>query len=230
MGFFQIPEDVLEIFPEHYHGVNLALWIIFTVELFVFGTIFFIRAQKAKEIEAKRKIELGHSGFAIFYGVCRIFFILMMFINDGADYDLYCAIAYFWGILGFTSLNFVLEKYALERKPYLSSIGIVGVCISLLGMYGEIREYVLLVILAVSLIMMFVLWIIYLFLMKNTSGKLRKNATIGFISILLLAVAVFLDSQIILSNPNVPIIIKQYVSPILAIISIIGFYISRAEI
>jgi hypothetical protein len=227
---WQIPEEVYSVFPEHYRGINLVFWIIFTVELFVFG-ILFIKKLQGLENGVQKKIEHGHAQFMIYYAICRVFFILMIYINDAQDYDFYCTIAYFWGTLGFTSLVYSLEKYALQRKPILSMFGYGGVIFSIVGIiFTQVREIVLITVMLVSVLMMCVILFIYIFLIKNTSGELRKRTVLTVIAMILLAVAITADGQFVLANPAVPVFVKNIVVPVIAIISVLLFYISRRAI
>lgn len=226
---FAIPEAVYSVFPEHYEGINLVLWVIFTVELFLFGIYFTIRAQKA-EMSSQKKVEIGFALFGYFYGLCRLFFILMIKINNAEDYDFYCSIAYFWGILAVAVLVYPLETVALNRKPYLSIVGFVASIISLLGAIPGLREPMLVLTMISSTLVMMVFLLVYIFLIRNTSGVLRQNTIIGFVSILLLVFAIFTDGQIVLSNPAVPKFFKEIIVPICAIISIIGLVYSKKKI
>ena len=208
---FAIPEAVYSVFPEHYEGINLVLWVIFTVELFLFGIFFTLIAQKAV-MSSQKKVEIGFALFGYFYGLCRLFFILMIKINNAEDYDFYCSIAYFWGILAVAVLVYPLETVALNRKPYLSIVGFVASIISLLGAIPGLREPMLVLTMISSTLVMMVFLLVYIFLIRNTSGVLRQNTIIGFVSILLLVFAIFTDGQNRSSNPAVQILQRNHCS------------------
>ncbi len=226
---FGIPPQVYEQFPEHYHGVNLILWIIFTVELILIGVFFTIRAKKA-ELDSQKKIDMGFAAFGYFYGICRFFFIIMIHINGGADYDFYCSIAYFWGTLSVAALIYPLETIALNRKPILTIFGGIATFLTLLGTIPGLRQPMLILTMSASSIMMMILLIIYLFLIRNTSGILRQNTIIGFFAIIAFVIAIVIDGQFVLSNPAVPKFVKEYVSPVLAIISILFLVYSKRKV
>ena len=61
-------QEVFDIFPSHYQGVNLILWIIFTVELFVISFLFFRKSLKIKlEVDGDSIQEVewfGNLGFS----------------------------------------------------------------------------------------------------------------------------------------------------------------------
>ena len=227
---FQIPPEVYNIFPEHYQGINLVLWILFTVELFIFGVLFLLKI-RGIDNTVQRKIEWGHAEFMLFYGLCRVFFILMIHINNAQDYDFYCTIAYFWGTLGFTSLVYSLEKYALQRKPILSLFGYAGTMFAVVGMiFTQVRELVLITVMLVSVVMMCVILFIYIFLIRNTSGVLRIRTVVAIVSMVLLGTAITADGQFVLANPAVPLFVKNLVVPVIAIVSALLFYLSRRAI
>ncbi len=226
---FEIPPQVYEQFPEHYYGVNLALWIIFTLELLLFGVYFTLRARKA-ELDSQKKIDMGFAAFGYFFAICRFFFIIMIHINGGADYDFYCSIAYFWGTLSVAALIYPLETVALNRKPILTILGGIATFLTLLGIIPGLREPMLILTMSASSIMMMILLVIYIFLIRNTSGVLKQNTIIGFFSIILFVIAIVIDGQFVLSNPAVPKFVKEYVSPILAIISILILVYSKRKV
>ena len=226
---YEIPPLVYDIFPEHYHGWNLVLWIIFTVELIMIGIYFTMRAKKA-DLASQKKIDMGFAYFGYFYGICRFFFIIMIHINNGADYDFYCSIAYFWGTLSVAALIYPLETIALNRKPILSIFGAIATFVTLLGIIPGLRQPMLILTMSASSIMMIILLVIYLFLIRNTSGILKRNTIIGFFSIIAFVIAIVIDGQFVLSNPAVPKWIKEWSSPIIAIISILFLVYSKKKV
>jgi hypothetical protein len=123
-----------------------------------------------------------------------------------------------------------LETIAMNRKPLLTTFGIISTIVSLVGIIPGVREYVLIYVMISSSVMMMLLLVIYTFLIKSTTGDLRKKTIIGFLSMLLLVIAIIIDGQFVLSNPAVPKFLKEYLSPIIAIVSMLTLVYSKQEV
>lgn len=213
----------------HYEGGNLVLWILFTVVLFASGTYFLIRALRS-EVAAQKKTEVGHALFCYLYGVARIFFIFAFHLNGGWDYDLYCSIAYTFGMAGYTSLVIVMERYLLERKPIFSIIGIIITAVSPIGMLGEIRETILLLVVIGSAVMGIALVLLYGILIRQSTGALKTNALLGLVGILVFITGIIMDGQFFLALEAVPSWVKLFLAPGMTIGGFILWVYSRRPI
>jgi hypothetical protein len=89
---------------------------------------------------------------------------------------------------------------------------------------------VLTFVMAASGAMGLLLVFLYIFLIRNTTGTMRKNTIIGMIGQIVLVVAVVVDGQFVLSNPVVPFVIKMYVSPLVAMLGVLLILASRKEV
>lgn len=225
---YEIPPDVYEQFPEHYHGVNLAIWLIFVVELVILFVISFLKAKKHESVLAKR-LEQSFGLFALFYGISRVFFIFAIAIFP-EDYDFYCSLAYFAGNLGFTFLIFALEQILQMKKHIFTIFGVISSVIAVLGIIGFNRTTVLTIIMVLLSIMTLLVAFLYIRIIQTSPGDLRKLAIIALMGLILFGAGIVIDGQFVLSNPLVPKFIKEFLSPILTIIGLGMVFYSRKTI
>ncbi|MHA1378113.1 MAG: hypothetical protein ACTSRG_07000 [Candidatus Helarchaeota archaeon] len=210
--------------PINIHGIlNLVLFIIFAAILLIFGISFLIMAKKLDE-ESQRRIKLAYGLFGVFYGTCRVLFIIIFqdFSNPPQNYDLIANIAYSFGMVGFTSIIWALEKAKYETK-YLFLINfaitimtVSGVLLNLLGI-AIIREIVLIIITLGTPIAGFFIIFLYIQLIRLSSGELRKKAIYTLLGFLIMASGITLDGQFFLAIEVIPIWFKMDAVPILCI-------------
>ena len=145
----QIPETMPE---EHYAlgSLNLLFFAIWAIILIGWGILFLLKAKKQK-VQTARSFKLAFGMFGIFYGFCRVFFILMFHIEPEKYYDIFAALAYFTGLIGFTFIVWALEKvWVMQSKSYdknyfflvsliVTLVALGGLIMIFLG-FNEIRE------------------------------------------------------------------------------------------
>ncbi len=232
----QIPETMPQ---EHYnpinvHGaINLYSFLAFAAILIALGILFALKAKK-QELEAARRIKLAFGMFGIFYGVCRIFFALAFqeFTNPDANYNLFVNIAYSFGMIGFISLIWGLEKAKYETRYFfmiglaITILTIAGVILNLLNIL-VIREFVLIVIYIGTPIAGFFIVILYIQLIRMSTGTIRKKSIYSLVGFLVMVVGITMDSQFFLAIEAVPLWFKMDVVPIVCIVGYLIFAINQ---
>jgi hypothetical protein len=189
---------------EHYAigSLNLILFIVFAALLFIFGITFFKRA-KLQEIEMARRIKYSLGLFMIFYGICRVLFILMFHIDPDNNYNLIASIAYSFGNAGFTAVIWALEKAKYKTK-FFFLIALAITVITIIGTIGEllqlanVREVLLQIITLGMPVAGFFIVILYISLVRLSAGVVRKKSIYALIGFLIFILGIFLDGQTIL--------------------------------
>lgn len=226
----QIPETMPE---EHYAigSLNLTLFIVWIVILYVFGIIFLIKSGK-QEMESQKHIKRAFGLFGIFYGTCRVFFILMFHVDPDTYYNLLANVAYTFGMIGFTAIIWALEKIKYEKHYFfiismiITLVTLAGVILLLLGL-GDFRIYILVLIMFGTPIAGIFIIILYISLIKNTVGSVRKKAIYSLIGFLIMVVAITMDGQFILAIEWIPLWIKMDLVPILCIAGYLIFALNQ---
>ena len=228
----QIPDTMPK---EHYAigSLNLALFIIWTIILEVFGIYYLIKAREV-EIKAGKRIKLSFGLFGIFYGICRIFFILMFqdFTNPDENYDLFANIAYSFGMMSFLCIIWSLEKAKYKTKYFfliglaITIITFAGVVFNLLGI-AEIRERILIIITLGTPIAGFFIFILYVQLIRLSSGIVKRKALYSLIGFLIMVAGITMDGQFFLAIETIPLWFKMDVVPLICIAGFVLFLISQ---
>jgi hypothetical protein len=215
--FYEIPPAVYAQFPEHYQGINLALWILYMVELVIGGFVLVSKTKKHDAQTAKR-IEMGYAYLLFGYAIARIFFILAI-AYDPDNYDFYCSCAYFFGSIGFASLISTLELTLKDKRSFFTLLALVGVVAGILGIIGFNRETVLLVVMGTNAMNFVLIFLLYGKIIYTSTGDLRKLAFFALLGVLIFGIASFIDGQYVLANPNIPKFVKEIIAPLMAMIA-----------
>jgi len=236
----QIPETMPD---EHYrpiniHGViNLYAYIIYAVLLIGFGIYFFIQAKK-QELESVKRLKIGLGIFGVCYGASRILFILMFNINPDLFYNMFAALAYSVGMVGFTAMIWALEKVKYKKRYFFlialatTIIVIISAAIvinlTLTGITAtELRVSMLYVIYIGSGVAMILIIFLYISLIKLSTGIVRKKAIYSFLGLVIMTIGILLDSQLFLAVEFIPIWVKMDLVPIVTIIGYLLFAINQ---
>ncbi|NVM05256.1 MAG: hypothetical protein HWN67_23255 [Candidatus Helarchaeota archaeon] len=231
-----IPETMPD---EHYrpiniHGIlNLSFFIAFAAILIILGVSFLLRVKK-QEDEAAKRIKIAFGLFGVLYGICRIFFILMFqdFTNPAQNYDLFANIAYSFGMLGLTSIIWAIEKVKYETRYFfltglaITIITTAGIVLNLLGM-AVIRELILIIIMSGTPVAGFFIIILYIQVIRLSSGEVRKKALYSLIGFLIMVVGITMDGQFFLAIETIPIWFKMDVVPLFCIVGYLMFAINQ---
>ncbi|MGV9173359.1 MAG: hypothetical protein ACOC44_04600 [Promethearchaeia archaeon] len=238
--FNQIPETMP---AEHYrpiniHGIiNLYAYIIYAILLIGFGMYFFFQA-KEQELESLKRLKIGLGMFGVFYGASRILFILMFNINPDVYYDVFASLAYAVGMIGFTAMIWALEKIKYKKRYFflvaLSTTTIVIISaamvinLTLSGVEAtELRTNILYVIYIGSGVAMFLIIFLYISLIRQSTGTIKKKAIYSFLGLIIMTAGILMDSQFFLAMEFIPIWVKMDLVPIITIIGYLIFAINQ---
>ena len=180
------------------------------VYLGIIGTILLLKALKA-EMKSLKETRIAFAIFLFMYAVARIFFIFSDYErNTRGDTPLhyqFVVIAYICFIIGFLTVIYVLETYVIKQTKHLIT-------------------FIVLIVLGVNIVMIFfpnlvpivryinyglmygeaiLILLIYLYLIINTSGRLRTKSMMIFFALIILMIGAILDSDaLIMSGVSSP--------------------------
>ncbi|MHA1294903.1 MAG: hypothetical protein ACTSQJ_19890 [Promethearchaeota archaeon] len=232
----QIPETMPK---EHYAigSLNLLFFIIWSIILFIFGIIFIFNAKK-QDLEITRNLKYSLAWFCFFYGATRVFFILMFHIEPDTFYNMFAALAYSSGMIGFTALIRALEKVKYKKNYFylialISTIITIGLTLIVIifTFTGQgtttIRTNILYVIYVGTGIAAILAIILYITLIKLSTGIVRKKALISFIGLAIMTIGIILDSQPLLAIESIPNWFKMDAVPLISILGFLIFAINQ---
>ncbi len=222
----QIPPALAENFPTNGYEINGTLKIVLIFFMFTLFFIGWFYAQKA-ELRNIKMVEKTRALFALFYGFARIFFLLAVRINQGAQYDFWTNLGYLFGFGGLTMYVFSLEKYSLNRIPIFTLYGIIVTFLTLTAFENFIpgiqtfRAAIMPVIYFSSGLLGLFIFFLYLELLSKFPGALRKRTSYEILGVIFFAIGILFDGQYILSDPTVPLFYKEVIGPLLIMMGLV---------
>ncbi len=200
--------------PVYYHDTNFIIELISILAFFVVAGILLVR--KEGEIASTRGIKTGYSFFAIFYAMCRVFFIVAVWFPNETwntdSYDFFVVIGYFFACIGLTSMILVLEKYLITKTHHVFTIlgaamsvlyflTILGTYLPILGFLNQ--DFALDLSYVSSPVLTVLIVFLYLFLAVKGAAELRKKALSILLAIALVGVAAIVDGEKLVINAGV---------------------------
>ncbi len=188
----------------YYHELNFIVELVSIITFFVVAGILFI--QKEGEIETARKIKRGYAFFAIFYALCRVFFIVAVWFHSEPwsenSYDFFVVIGYFFACIGLTSMILVVERYLITKTHHLFTI--LGLIMSVLYFLAIIsvlsQDLVLYLSYVSSPLLTVVIVFLYVYLAAKGAAELRKKALAILLSIAFIGIASIIDGESMIIN------------------------------
>ena len=226
---FALPYDV---------NIKTILWIPVMVYLAIIGTIFVRKMKKApKEIASQKAMYRGMAFVFYLYIGVRIFFMLSDYERVRPDYPLtgdtnlyfqFVALSYVCAITAFINLIYAFEKYIIRKTKFLmTTVFVILLCVNIVLLFFpslmQTMRYINYVPLYIELGTLFLL---YLYLAKKTSGKLRRNTLIAIVGLLLMAAAAILESEFLSATG----LILPYYSPLMFAIGATIFAIGQRQV
>lgn len=210
--------------PELYASpsINLILFIGFIALLWV-SALFYYRKGKTYDLEATKKIIYGYGHLGLFYGITRFFFVFAIVYDNCSQYSFLINLGYPPGLIGFSLLIGPLERVKYKKKYFtiaswaLTIVTTVGVFLSLF-VSGDIREIFLIIILIGTPLCAVFTFVLYIQLIKGSTGAVRKKAIASFIGLMILVVGIVLDGQFILEAAVIPLFLKIYGGPVCCLV------------
>ncbi len=158
--------------------------------------------------------------FLLLMGVTRILFIIGFYTPT--LYDFYTLLGYISGTAALIFWIYVLETYLVKKtKKIFTVITLISFSFSILALFGIIDRSIALNIQYVLLpFAIAVILILYLYLIKKTTGDIRKKVVGILIGLALVLIGQVMDGEtFITALPTVPLLIP----PIIMICGIITF-------
>ena len=191
--------------------IKTIAWIVVMVYLIIIGILFIIKHRKAsKEV----KFHIAVALFFFLYVVARVFFILSDYERDVHNISLlyyrFVAISYVCFVIAFLGIIYVFEKYITNRYIII---------------------YIVIPILTINIVMIFfpdfmgivryinygllyfetgILFLLYIYVFRKTSGRVRKNSLITIIGLVIMSAAAILEMDYLITEG----IVMPYYSPI----------------
>ncbi|MHA1821755.1 MAG: hypothetical protein ACTSU2_10710 [Promethearchaeota archaeon] len=176
-------------------GYNLILWAIAILTMYIAGLIFYLRSKKVDVVSAK----WFYKSFALFFwimGITRILFIFAYHLE--AYYHAFLAYGYAFGALSLLPIVFILEKWMIHWSHRFFTI--VGIVLVILGFYFAIFNFnaseLSRTIQEVGMPILFLSFLIlYLWLIKISTGSVRKKAVFTLIGIIITVLGIVFDGE-----------------------------------
>ncbi|MHA1682680.1 MAG: hypothetical protein ACTSUE_17205 [Promethearchaeota archaeon] len=219
----------------YYHGINFIFEVI-SILLFIIIGLFLMIKKKEDDTDLHRKIKTGYGMFALFYSLCRIFFIIAVWFPDESwsanSYDYFVVVGYLFATLGLTSIIIVVERYLVRKTRYIFTIlGLIMVVIYGISVLGMIpQDMALLLSFISSPVLIGVLVILYLTVAIRGTASIRRTALLMLTTIFMMGVAAIIDGEsLVIAAPswfdNDLFLLELFysVAPTILIIGIIAF-------
>ncbi len=185
----------------YFLGFDRPLWYVAMIATYISGVVFLVRTKRAEAVS--KQWYLAFALFSFFYATTRLLFNLavefgMAIVDDGKVYDDWCGLGYISAIAGAIYILYVAEKNIITSTRKICTIMlVVGLGASILGVVGVYpREYTLIITYAVSLLATVLILFIYIVMIRNSTGALRKKTVGAFIGIIIWFVSIILDGEV----------------------------------
>ncbi len=211
--------------PDDYaRGFDLYLWIAAIVLHYVFMVIFIKRA-KSVEYKSQKWLFAAYATFFGLYGITKILFIYAVW--DPANYDFWVNLGYVFGVICFVPIIAHIEKFLVPKTKFIFTILGLGLfVVSLLGLFPFLgRDFVLEVTYIASPVLLSIVFILYMVLIKQSTGFIRTKTAWTLLGMIFFAIAVILDGEGILTLQIIPL----WVAPVVYLVGILlmGIYQSK---
>lgn len=185
-------------------ALKTTFWIIVMIYLGIIGILLIIRSLKA-EIKSLKETQRAYAIFLFMYAIGRIFFIFSDYErlahSESPLYHQFVIIAYIFIIIGLLIVIYVLESHVITKTKHVIT-------------------YIILILLGVNIIMIFfphlvpvvrfvnygllyaeaiLILLIYLYLIINTSGRLRTKSTLIALALICMIVGAILDADALIT-------------------------------
>ena len=184
------------------------LFVAFIFILFIGSSLLLLKARKT-EFEGARKILRGYAMFGICFAFTRICFMFSsydQFINGNPEGGTFLSSV--WGVTAYAitmvSIVFVfrvVEHYILKIKPIFATIALISVGIDVLALIMILitrdiapKDIALQVQNYVAPVLGVVILVLYIIVIKNSAGDIKRKAAITFIGVVLILLSILFDA------------------------------------
>ncbi|HMF30914.1 MAG TPA: hypothetical protein VKK79_05850 [Candidatus Lokiarchaeia archaeon] len=203
-------------------GINLFLWVGAITIMYITGIVFFVRA--AKKDLPPSQVWLNRSFGLLFFlmGVTRIVFILGYIIE--AYYNFLLALGYAVASLSLLPIVATFEKWATpQTKRFFTIVAIIICVIAFYFVFTPAQSALSRTIQDIGMpVVAAEFAILYIWIIKNSTGNVRKKAISTFLGALVFVVGILLDSESIIEEW---ILISPFLIDIAPIVFAIGVII-----
>ncbi|GAB4312788.1 MAG: hypothetical protein Kow0069_13640 [Promethearchaeota archaeon] len=219
---FQIPEGTP---AEYLRGVDLPIWMAAITLHYVFAFVFASRSRKA-DLASQKWLYRAFAAFMATYGVTRVLFAVAVYDPD--NYDAWVNLGYVFGIAAFVPIIVVVERFLIPQTKFaFSALGVVLSVVSVLGLAASLeREFILQVTQVAAPVLFGVVFLLYVVLVKQSTGIIRKKSARTLVGMLFLGLGIVLDGEAVLTLGVVPL----WIAPVVYLLGVvlIGVYQSAS--
>ncbi len=197
---FTIPEAFSR--ADYFEGIDRPLWYVAMIVTYISGIVFLVRATRA-EAKVSKQWYLAFALFSFLYATTRLLFNIavefgMAVVDNGEVYDFWCGLGYISATGGAIGIIYVAEKNIITSTRKICTIMlVVGLVASILGVLEVYsREISLIITYGVSLLATVLILFIYIVMIRNSTGALRKKTVGAFVGIIIWFVSIILDGQV----------------------------------
>ncbi len=211
--------------PQDTDIIILSLRIAAIVIGYIIGIIMISKVRRI-ELKVTKRYFLGATEFFIAYSICRTVFLMGSLLDDPLSLSYY--VGNTLGLMSIVLIIAAIESTIFTKsKHFFTYYGVIGIGVMIFDNFARIRfgtrsllslaQYACMIPLGI------VILLIYLTVTIKSTGKIRKNALIMFVAILLLMLSEMANTQdaVYLIGDSV-----YYISPIILVISLILLYYS----
>jgi hypothetical protein len=206
--------------------IKSIAWIIVMGYLIILGLVFIFKYKKSPEV----KFHIAVSIFFFLYAFARMFFILSDFERDlnstSLVYYRFVAISYVCFVIAFLNIIYVFEKYITNRYAIVYIIVpmlFIDIIMIFIPDFMGIVRYINYGLLYFEI---GIVGLLYLYVFKKTSGKVRKNSLISVIGLLIMSSAAILEMDYFITTG----LVMPYFSPIIFAIGATIFAYGQRQI
>lgn len=201
-------------------GINMYLWIIAISLMYIAAAIFLKRSNVKDLYPSQKSIFFGYACFFALMGITRICFFFSYWIEP--YYNLLLTIGYTFGALSFIPLIFGLERHIITKSHFFFTIaGVITTGLSAYFIFVPAESDTARTIQNIAMpVVLAGFVLLYLFMIKQSTGEIRKKVMLTFIGIVIFLAGVLLDSESLFESIADPTLFMQ-ISPIVFSIGIL---------
>ncbi len=231
---------LLQDYSDWVSWTRAYLFVVFILILFVGSSILLLKARKI-EFETARKILRGYAMFGICFAFTRIFFMFSsydQYVNGTGSYwsSVWGVTAYAITMVSIVFVFSVVERYILKIKPIFATIALVSVGIDVLALimilaglnfpFMAPKDLALQVQNYVAPVLGVVILVLYIVVIKNSVGDIRRKAVITFIGVVLILLSILFDATFMNKLLESLSMLKSFMTPMCGIAGVLLVFYS----
>ncbi|MHA1732723.1 MAG: hypothetical protein ACTSU5_12330 [Promethearchaeota archaeon] len=192
----------------YYRGVHLYMWLATIIMMYMVAMVFVHRSKAEGLLPSQKWLFLSYGLFLVLMGATRIAFVVAYFVEPW--YHFLLALGYAFGAVSLLPIVFTLENFVVTAtKHVFSIIGLVLSGLSFVFLFIPQESELSRTIQQVGMPFLGVaFFLLYLWLIKMSVGRVRTKAILTLLGILLFIVGTVLDSESLIEGG-----LSYYLSP-----------------